>query len=546
MKQVLHYYKTKMEPASQYRQSCEAILGSQYVNTSESVTKAAQTATFDTLQQVPFVIQPGSPEQVQECVKLAQKLGISLYPISQGLNWGYGSKVPCETHNVLMDLSRLNHINVDERNATVTLGPGVTQQQLFDYLRSNHPSLMVSLTGSSPHASIIGNALDAGYGNGQHVIRWDRVISLEAILPSGEWVKTGFDRFPKASTARISQYGPGPDLKGLFRQSNLGIVTEMTLELPVLPEYLQVFYFSIDDESRLTPLIEVLQNLKRSGVIQGNWSLFNGYRILAETSQYPWLETEGITPLDRQFMLKSLQKQNIPVWSGLYNGVFAIYSPSLLHARSTQLYIMAAINDSVDRLESVTVDQTQIKRLRWNPHIEIPGITHNILKGRLLTFAGIQGQGSIRVGYWRKQSCIPDTMHLDRDGCGFIWMALTAPSSGEDALTIVRVLEQFFLHYGFEPMIVLDGINPREMYVMAALVYDRETPGQDQQALQCFERAAQELRAMGYYQYRLPMPISSLAALGEPVDDSASVFAKLQSSLNPNHILAPGRYMAGF
>lgn len=540
MNQVKHL--TTVEPTVRCKQYFEAILGSQYVITSESEISAAETATFKTKQQIRFVIQPGSREQVQECVKVAEKFGVPLYPVSRGFNWGYGSKVACVDLSVVMDLSRLNHIKVNEKNATVTLGPGVSQQQLFEYLRSKHPNLMLSLTGSAPESSIIGNTVDAGYANGQHVIRWDHVISLEAVLPSGKLLKTGFDSFANASTAGLSRYGLGPDIKGLFRQSNLGIITEMTLELPVLPEYMQVFYFSINDESRLQKLIDVLHNLKLRGLIPGNWSLFNGYRILAEVSQYPWLETEGETPLKRSDMLKLLQRQNIPVWSGLYNGTFTIYSPSLRHAQAVEADIREALNECVDRLESVTLDQTQIKSLRWNRDLEVPGISNKLLKSRALIFAGIQGQGSLGIGYWRKRSETPKIMHHDRDGCGFIWMAITAPSSGEDALTIVRVIEQFFSDYGFEPMIVLDGVNVREMYVMTSLVYDREIPGQDQLAVQCFERTAQELRAMGYFQYRLPMPITTLAALPQPSDDSASVFAKLQSSLNPSNILSPGRY----
>ncbi|NEQ72425.1 MAG: hypothetical protein F6K23_04655 [Okeania sp. SIO2C9] len=114
---------------------------------------------------------------------------------------------------------------------------------------------------------------------------------------------------------------------------------------------------------------------------------------------------------------------------------------------------------------------------------------------------------------------------------GFIWLAVTAPASGTDALTIVPVIEHFFNDYGFEPMIVLDGVNSREMYVMTSLVYDREVAGRDEQVRKCFEPLAAELRTMGYYQYRWPKALYVENALPERNDDYASVFAKLQSSL---------------
>ncbi|NET74682.1 MULTISPECIES: FAD-binding oxidoreductase [Okeania] len=514
-----------------YLEFCQKILGHQYVITNENVIAAVETATFETSQQVRFVIQPGSPQEVQACLKAAQLFGIHIHPVSQGYNWGYGSQVPDENLSVVMNLSRLNQIKVDGKNATVTLGPGVTQQQLFEYLRSNYPHLFFSLTGSSPYSSIIGNAIDAGYANGLNVIRWNHVISLEAILPSGELLKTGFDALPNASTAGISRYGLGPDLKGLFRQSNLGIVTEMTLELSLAPAYLQIFYFSIDEEEQLGELTDQLHNLKQTGLIESNWILLHGYRILAEVSQFPWQETDAQRTLDRNLMLKLLRQQQIPGWSGVYNGVFAIYSPTLRHAEAMKADIHEVLNNKVSRLKTFTVDQSQIKKLRWNRNLEIPELTHKLLKGRLLTFAGIPVQGSIPISYWRKRNSIPEIMDLDRDRCGFIWLAVTAPASGTDALTIVPVIEHFFNDYGFEPMIVLDGVNSREMYVMTSLVYDREVAGRDEQARKCFERLAAELRTMGYYQYRWPKALSVENALPERNDDYASVFAKLQSSI---------------
>ena len=515
-----------------YLKFCQKIVGSQYVITNKNVITAIETATFATSQQVRFIIQPGSSQEVQACLKAAQDFGVPIYPVSRGYNWGYGSQVPYENFSVVMDLSRLNQIKVDGKNATVTLGPGVTQQQLFEYLRSNYPHLLFSITGSSPYSSIIGNAIDSGYANGLNVIRWNYVISLEAILPSGELLKTGFDALPNASTARISSYGRGPDLKGLFRQSNLGIVTEMTLELSLLPEYLQIFYFSIDDEAQLDELTDQLQNLKQTGLIQSNWILLHGYRILAEISQFPWLEASGKSTLDLQLMLKILRQQQIPVWSGVYNGIFAIYSPSFRHAQAATADIHEALQDKVNRFKSVTVDKAQIKRLRWNQNLAIPELTYELLKGRLLTFAGIPGQGSIPIGYWRKRNSIPEIMNLDRDRCGFIWIAITAPSSGTDALTIVPVIEQCFNDYGFEPMIVLDGVNTREMYVMTSLVFDREVPGQDQKAQMCFERLTAELKTIGYYPYRLPKPLFTPNSIAERNDDHTSVLTKLKSSLS--------------
>ena len=60
--------------------------------------------------------------------------GTPVYPISSGKNWGYGSRARCATR-VLLDLGRMNRIlDFNEELAYVTIEPGVTQRQLYDFL----------------------------------------------------------------------------------------------------------------------------------------------------------------------------------------------------------------------------------------------------------------------------------------------------------------------------------------------------------------------------------------------------------------------------
>jgi 4-cresol dehydrogenase (hydroxylating) len=138
------------------------------------------------------------------------------------------------------------------------LEPGVTQTQLYEFLRERGSALWMDATGSSPRCSIIGNTVERGFGHTPHGDHFANVCGLEVVLANGDWLRTGFGRFANANAAPVYRWGVGPYLDGLFTQSNLGIVTQMTVWLMPAPEYFQAF-FSIAEDSQLQALVDTLR-----------------------------------------------------------------------------------------------------------------------------------------------------------------------------------------------------------------------------------------------------------------------------------------------
>src|SRR4030095_17003422 len=144
--------------------------------------------------------------------------------------WGYGSRVPAGD-GVLLDLGRLNRIVAfDEDLAYVTIEPGVTQGQLYEFLRERGSRLWMDATGASPDCSIIGNTMERGFGHTPMGDHCNNVCAFEVVLPTGECVQTGFGRFAEAKAGALGRWGLGPSLDGLFSQSNLGLVTSLRSE----------------------------------------------------------------------------------------------------------------------------------------------------------------------------------------------------------------------------------------------------------------------------------------------------------------------------
>jgi len=331
------------------------VLGTEHVLTDEATLSAAETATFSTAQSVPAVIVPGSREEVQECVRIANEHKIPIYPVSTGKNWGYGSRVPPRSGCVLMELYRMNRIvGYDERLAYVTVEPGVTFRQLHEFLRERKSNLMLSVTGSTPDSGPVGNALERGAGSGPYADRAAHVCGFEVVLPTGEVVRTGFGRFLGAKTAKLHRWGVGPYLDGLFAQSNLGIVTEMTMWLAPKPDYFQSCFFGIDDEGRLPALVDALQPLMLGGLFRAGLTVRNDFNVLVRMQQYPWEALEDETPMPPG-LLERMRKGfwRDAWWASLWMGWAELHHASREQGLAERKIIEAALRDKVDRLAFV-------------------------------------------------------------------------------------------------------------------------------------------------------------------------------------------------
>lgn len=272
-------------------QEWASAIGDAWVIRSSAELAAAETATFQTSQRIPVILRPGTAQETCEVVRIANRFGFALYPVSSGKNWGYGSRVPVTTQSALLDLSRMNAITgFDEKLGYVTVEPGVTQQDLFNFLKKNHSKLWMDATGSSPDCSLIGNAVERGFGHTPYGDHFANICALRVVLPTGEIIQTGFAGLPSAKAAEVYRWGVGPSLDGLFSQSNLGIVIGMTVWLMPAPEYFQTFFFQCDREDGLAPIVDALRPLRMDLTLRSAVHIVNDYKVLSGIRQFPWGE----------------------------------------------------------------------------------------------------------------------------------------------------------------------------------------------------------------------------------------------------------------
>jgi 4-cresol dehydrogenase (hydroxylating) len=132
-------------------------------------------------------------------------------------------------------------------------------------------------------------------------------------------------------------------------------------------------------------------------------------------------------------------------------------------------------------------------------------------------------------------------MDPDRDGCGLLWASPVAPADGQHAANLTALASGILLDHGFEPMISLTMITERSLACVVSIAFDRELPGEDVKALDCYHDLMARLAAAGYYPYRLGL---ASMALGEQPGPYSNLLREMKKMLDPAGILAPGRYVS--
>jgi len=512
-------------------------LGSAHVSVDPGALRDAATATFPTASTISAILSPGTREEVQRSVIIANRHRIPLSPISTGKNWGYGSSAPV-LDGVLLDLGRLDRIvDFSEELAYVTIEPGVTQRQLYDFLQAQRSDLWMDATGASPDCSVIGNTLERGFGHtpmGDHA---GSACGLQVVLPDGACIETGFCRFPKSKVGAVARNGLGPSFDGLFFQSNLGIVTRMSIWLMPAPEYFQAFF--LQTEGTIGPLVDALRPLRLNGTIRNVMHIGNDFKVLSGSGEYPWKESRGHTPLDRPTM----DKLRAEIGFGRWNASGAIYG-TRVQVREARSLLRRALG-GIARLQFVDDGRIDFIRLiepsyRFVTRRQDLRRALKLLPPLIQLLKGVPTDCFLASAYWRKKGGIPDDKNPDRDRCGLLWCSPVAPNTGKAVEELTALASDRLVEHGFEPLISVSLLTERATVSTVAITYDRDVPGEDQRAVRCYRALVEELLRGGYPPYRLSIGSMEYADTGGPY---GNMMQSIKRTLDPNGILSPGHYL---
>lgn len=520
----------------------QTLLGPSQVVLGEAVDLAYGADTGGARRQTPAALRIFDSGLLPAVMQVAHRHKIPVYPISTGQNWGYGTALPVRDNCVIIDLAGLDKIiDFDAELGVVTLEPGVTQGMLAQYLDDgNHPYL-VPVTGAGPSCSLLGNALERGYGVTPHTDHFSAVTDIEAVLADGSLYRTALREAGSEELARLYKWGIGPYMTGLFSQGGFGIVTRMTIILARRPECVKVCLFSLNSDALLEPAVERIRSLlgKLPGTL-GAINLMNQHRVLSMSAPYPFdeLGPDGMIP---QSVIESMGRQyQIQPWTG-----FATLYGTRRVVAAAQQEIKAALAGVASRMLFVTPERArQLARFAR----KIPGpmgqrlmrLTGTLAQSLELV-AGRPNETALPLVYWRNaQPQKGPLRNPSRDGCGLLWYAPLVPMRPAGVRAYVNMVRQIASRHGIEPLITLTSLSDRLFDSTVPLLFERDKPQARASVASCYQDLLETGRKIGCFPYRVG--IDAMEALASLQSTSKIFQGRLRKNLDPYDLLSPGRY----
>lgn len=491
-------------------------------------------------------LQPRTVDDVLAAVALARSHGEKLYPISTGLNWGYGSDSPVVPGCKLLDLRHMSRIlNAEEisvDNPVAIIEPGVTQGQLYEFLQQHCPELTFNVSGAGRDTSIIGNALDRGVG--YFGPRRNDLFGLEVVTGTGQVLRTGFrrlgDRSPLASS---HPFGLGPILDGLFFQSNLGIVTSACFRLmPRRPKEVAVS-LALRREADLALFIDELARLKREGLLTSVTHVANQARTHSSlsygVSKY-FSDACGLGVVAATQEAAAAIKIVAPdEWT------------SLAAITGNPGQVRAAIREVRKRTGSIArmvvvsrrlldLGYSVTNRLRFIPFARANAAAIAAISPLHDLALGVPTDVAIQNLLWKFNHPSEAATELDESRCGLLFVSPALPLNGTLASEVMRDMNKIAERHGHTLYITINIETETSLVAVTNLLFDRSVEGETERAHACADELLSYIRSKGLEIYRARADMMSAVTEADP--EYWQLISRLKDVFDPDRIIAPGRY----
>jgi 4-cresol dehydrogenase (hydroxylating) len=158
---------------------------------------------------------------------------------------------------------------------------------------------------------------------------------------------------------------------------------------------------------------------------------------------------------------------------------------------------------------------------------------------------GVPTGAFLRGCYWRHRTGAPadlsDEPDLARDRIGIMWIAPIIPFRREDLALLNKEMDTLFGRFGFDCHVTVNMINERALAAVYTVDYDAEDKAETMRGIECYEAGVRRLFELGYPLYRSSVRGMDLLA-AEPDDGFGATVERLKVALDPEAIIAPGRY----
>jgi len=503
------------------------------------------TLSNDTLPSL--IVYPKHTKEIQKIMVCANQFKLQVQPISTGKNWGYSDACGLYEGMLILDLSKMNQIiEVNSELGYAVIEPGVTQGQLYQYLQNNNIPFWMDATGAGPDTSIVGNTMERGFGHSPLGDRFANSCSYTVVLPNGDLTYSGFADFENSKVNNVYKWGVGPSIDGLFTQSNLGIVTQMTLWLLPKPTHFKIALFMLEEEHQIQSFVDRLRPLRMDGTLKSVIHIGNDLRVVSMSQSYPFDEVKNLDSLDQNHRKRLRTKHGIGFWSGtagFYGDTAQVNADINKFKRALK---------GLKGVKVVVLDEKRIalaeKILQFLARFGKGKSFIQLGKKVRLAFELLKGNSPetcVQGGLWRTKTIVAKDVKTSdpRDyNAGFYWISPVIPMTGNSVLELNQLIEPIFHEYGFDMQQTLSMTTQRALSAVLTISFDKKNDVECAKAKACHDHIVKTLMANGYILYRAgnhSMPFTNATR-----KDKGSFLQTIKNSLDPNGVLAPGRYIA--
>ncbi|MDE2367630.1 MAG: FAD-binding oxidoreductase [Burkholderiales bacterium] len=491
------------------------------------------------------VVFPRDVGQVQAIMLAAARADIPVWPVSTGKNWGYGEKAAVYEAGITMMLERMKRIeHVDEQLGYAVIEPGVTYQQLNDHLKQTGSRLWADCSGSTQHASVIGNALDKGRGLTPMADHFGCLCGMDVVLADGSLLETGGGPAGNNHVRHTYKWGVGPYQDGLFVQSNLGIVVKSGVWLMPAPERFDFAAFEYKaGPERLGAFIDDLQSLVMSRAVRAHPHLANDFAMMCILAQYPHELLGGRRHLSEDAAARWRREHGVARWTfgcGLYGSREEVRYQKRMIRKVLGRYGM------VQFIGAAVRDDLLGRFVRWAAPIvnrmlgKSPEFT-DVMLPAINLFRGIPTDDFARQAYFKSFKEKPK-VDIDpaRDGCGFVWIGPVVPFTSAHVMKALALTKAIFDRHEFDFFVEVIVESPRSVIVLVGVFFERNDAADAARAKAWYEEARLAFIEAGYPPYRATTMSQPHALDANP--PSKALLAALKHAVDPNNLIAPGRY----
>lgn len=481
---------------------------------------------------------PRNVEEIKIIIDWARANGHQLTAFSTGKNWGYGSATPDRDNTFIVDLSAMNQIlDHNEELGLVTIQPGVTQQDLYEFLNRKKSELMVPTTGAGPQVSVLGNALDKGVGITPIEDHFSAIMALEAIIADGSTYRSTTYDFGGVKSDSIFKWKTGPVLEGLFAQSNLGIVTQATIALARRPERIEQFFAFVPNEY-LGEAADCIRNIRQKlGSISGGINLMDQRRVLAlmdEDNLWPRDRALNAAELDSMRHAKALESWVIV--GALYGTKDIVRVAKKLVKKELQKISKDIKFVNKDKLKLALALLKPFPMHKFKKKLQAASRGLEILEGKPSIFA-------LKLAYLKNRKTFESVNqpNPDFDQCGLIWFAPLLPIESKIVIQFNKRVTEICLKYNFDPIITFISISERCFDCTMPILFDRNNPNEVNRAYLCRDELFKMAQELQVFPHRMDIDISR-KLFTQSTDTSVQMYKKIKIALDPQGIFAPGHY----